>query len=108
MRLTTLIAGILFLLFATLQYNDSDAGWWAAMFVATGAITLASLRFRLPRALPVVLGLAFLGVAGWIATREYINPGCMIKTDIPGPALCGTWLLWLAFKQNRQQATAPA
>ena len=102
-----LLPGLLFLAAAALQYNDSNALVWAAMYVATGAITLACAFFPVPRMLPAVAaGLCLLGAA-WTATHEIRNPGCMIGTDVPGPVICGLWLAVLAWKWLRPGPAGP-
>jgi len=110
MRRACLIAGICFLVFTGLQYNDRDAWWWAVMFFSTAVVSFAAWRRPLPALLPAVLGIVCLGVAGWVATQEYLNPGCMIGSDIPGPTLCGLWLLTLAWFQRKKspQPYSPA
>lgn len=104
---TALIAtGCLFLLFAALQYNDSNAAVWAAMFTVTGLLTLARAFNRAPRALLWTVSAACLAGAIWTATHEILNPGCMIGTDVPGPTLCAIWLAVLAWLMGRTKVIA--
>ena len=100
MRTLYLIAGFVFLGFAGLQYNDSNAGIWATMFALTGIASFLKIKYRPPATL-IWLGslCCFLG-AVWTASHEIYNPGCMIKTDVPGPLLCAFWLGFLAWKNK--------
>lgn len=106
--ISRLIVGLLFLVFAFLQWNDSNAVAWAIMYVVTGLLTLATARLAVPLVVLAAASVACLGGAGWVATHTIINPGCMIGTDIPGPALCGAWLGWLAFGAWRRTRLTPA
>jgi hypothetical protein len=97
-RVPLVAAALLFLVFAALQYNDSNALAWAAMFAATGLLTLACALGPVPRWLVGSAAAACFAAAAWTATHEITNPGCMIGTDVPGPVTAGLWLAWLAWK----------
>jgi hypothetical protein len=98
MRMFFLIAGGVFIGLAGLQYNDSNALVWAAMYLVTGAITLARAFRPVPRWLPALAAAACFAGAAWTATHEILNPGCLIGSDVPGPLLCGVLLAVVAWK----------
>ena len=103
------VVAVFFLTAAALQYNDTNAAVWATMFVVTGFLT-ATARLRTPakawKFATITASAACLIGAGWVATHEILNPGCMIGTDVPGPTLCGLWLGGLALAARFLSAPA--
>jgi hypothetical protein len=109
MKTASIIGGIVFAIFATLQFNDSNSGMWIAMFSGTAVLSWLKAGKWAPFWLLALGAATCLAIAGWTATIEFNNPGCRIGTDVPGPTLCGLWLGWLAWSsRGKLGRSAPA
>ena len=108
MKIGSSIAGVIFAVFAALQFNDSNSGLWIAMFAGTAVLSWLRAANRAPFLLLALGAAACLAIAGWTASIEFNNPGCRIGTDVPGPTLCGLWLGWLAWaSRGKTDKSAP-
>ena len=92
-----LTMGVLLIAAAALQYNDRDALAWAAMYALAAAVTFWRAFRPPPLVLAGAAAILCFGAAAWTASREYLNPGCMIGSDVPGPLACGLWLAYVAY-----------
>lgn len=102
MRIVLFAIGILFLGFAALQHNDSNALVWASMYIVTAGLTFAAALGKAPRFLLITVSVVCLAGAAWTANHEICNTGCRIGTDVPGPVMCGLLLGGLAIRSSRR------
>src|SRR5215213_11000596 len=64
-RAANAVMALLFVFAAAVQYNDPDPLRWVALYLAAAAACVLALLQRLPRWIPVVVGLVALA---WAAT----------------------------------------
>lgn len=69
------VMAALFVFAAAVQYNDPDPLRWMAIYLAAAAACVLAILHRLPRWLPVVVGLAALAWAATLAPHVVGNVG---------------------------------
>lgn len=108
-RVSTVVMSLLFLLALVAQYNDPDPLRWMAIYGAAAAAGLLLLGGRLPRWLPVVVGLVALvwatalapGVVGRVAPGDLFREVTMASAAIEearemvGLLIVAGWMLVL-------------
>jgi hypothetical protein len=91
----TVLMGILFLLAVAAQYNDPDPVQWMAIYGAAALTCLLALRGRLPRWLPVLVGLAALVWAATLAPQ-------VVGRTAPGELFREAGMATLAVEEARE------
>ena len=65
--ITRIIIGLLFILFAVVQYNDPDPWLWMISYAVVGGLALWDIKAQLPKQLLIVLIIVYV-----VATAFYI------------------------------------
>jgi hypothetical protein len=115
-RAANAVMAVLFAFGAAVQYNDPDPLRWMAIYLAAAvACALAALR-RLPRLVPVVVGLAALAWAATLAPHVLgrVGVGEMVEAwemkdarveegrEASGLLIIGGWMAVLALAKRRR------
>src|SRR5688500_10178152 len=69
LRAVAIICGLLFLLGAVVQYNDTDPVRWVLIYLAASIVSFVRAVGRVPRAMPAVVGICALVWAGTLAPQ---------------------------------------
>ncbi|MFK7806787.1 MAG: transmembrane 220 family protein [Saprospiraceae bacterium] len=69
MKIVNIILGILFALFAAVQYNDPDSWNWILLYLFVAVVSFAAAKGRYNK---MVLVIAMLGMLAWML---YLLPG---------------------------------
>ncbi|MFT4668091.1 MAG: putative membrane protein, partial [Gammaproteobacteria bacterium] len=69
MKITNIILGILFAIFAAVQYNDPDSWNWILLYLFVAVVSFAAAKGRYHKGLLMV---AMAGVLAWMA---FLLPG---------------------------------
>ena len=106
---------VAYLLSAAVQYNDSDALAWIAIYLSAAAMCITWYLKRLPKRFPAILltialvwiGSLLPGILGQVTPAEVIESISM-KTrsveearEIGGLALVAIWAAVLAYRRGR-------
>jgi hypothetical protein len=119
-RVSIVVMSLLFLLALVAQYNDPDPLRWMAIYGAAAAAGVLLLGGRLPRWLPVVVGLVALiwatalapGVVGRVAPGDLFREVTMASAAIEearemiGLLIVAGWMLVLFAAAPRSRVAA--
>lgn len=115
MRILSGLMGVLFLFAVAVQYNDPDPLRWMAIYGVAALACWLSLRGRLPRWMPVVIGLVALawaatlapGVVGRVAFKDLFESYAMKSEPVEearemgGLLIVTAWMAVLALTRPR-------
>lgn len=109
--ISRIIIGLLFIVFAVVQYNDPDPWIWIIAYALVGIITLFSIKKQLPK--PLILGLLIIfaisaawyvpkmmswiddGMPSIIGEMKAATPHIEWMREFLGLLLCVITLFWL-------------
>ena len=117
LRILNGLFAVAFLLSATVQWNDPDPLRWIAMYLAAFAACVAWELQRLPRAVPIAIGVAALAWAAMIASGTSLSApvgealtdwhmhagGSEELRESLGLVIVAVWMVVLAVKPQRAQ-----
>jgi len=118
MRFVLVILGIIYILFAIVQFNDPDAVWWISIYLIPAAVSLYLLKWRINPYLLLALCCIYLigaiylfppSMSEWISVEEeakslgMMMPGIEEGREAMGLFLCSITFLGFFFFQKRKR-----